>query len=116
MRSYNTCRNRACRNEYGNSGASSPSSTRGAVSQTCSRASCLACLTDPGPVALECSRERAGTEFDAANGRRREHHALLVPEPGNVVIDDGRQILRHRHVCQPRCGSSVLAAPRRARY
>ena len=77
----------------------------------------LACLDRP-------RRRRARVQPPACLARNStpqtaaaaEHHALLVPEPGDVVIDDGRQILRHRHVCESRRGSSVLVVRRCVRY
>ena len=61
--------------------------TRGDEPQLLAR-ELLACLADPDGVALECIRDRADAELDAANGRRREQQALLVAEPGDVMIDD----------------------------
>ena len=56
----------------------------------------IASLADGRRIAPQRVRERGDTELRPANGRRRQQRSLLATEPGNVVVDDGRETLRHR--------------------
>ena len=50
-----------------------------------------------GDVAPQGQRQRVDAELDPADRGRREQRALLAAEPGDVVVDDGRQVLGHGH-------------------
>ena len=114
VRSYSTWRNSACLNEYGDSVTRCLPRHRGATSHSCSRASCVADIANPGGVPLERRRDRIDAELDAANGCRREHRALFVVELGDVVLDDRRQILGNGDF-RDLLGRDVVASPCAAR-
>jgi hypothetical protein len=69
--------------------------TRGDEPQLLAR-EIVTCLADPCGVSLERSRDRIDAELDAANCGDREHQALIAGELRDVMIDDGREILRNR--------------------
>ncbi len=112
VRSYNTCRNRVCRNEYGCSEAWVHFlCTRPPQPQLLAR-ELLAGLADPGTIAVQRMRDGAHTEFDPAHGCRRQERALLDPQLGNVMIDDGGQMGRNRQVCELRQAVRVAGGAR----
>ena len=88
--------------------------TRGDEPQLLAR-ELVARLADPYGVPLECSRDRIDAELDAANCGGREHQALIARELRDVMIDDGREILRNRDFRELRPGCSVVTGLRGAR-
>ena len=54
-------------------------------------------------------------ELDAANRGGREHQALIACELRDVMIDDGREILRNRDFRELRPGCSVVTGLRGTR-
>ena len=115
VRSYNTWRKSACRNEYDCSATSLPCSSARIHEPPLLAREFVACLADRRRVALQRLRDRADAELDPANGSRGEQRALFAPQLRDVMIDDVRQILWHRHIRELRPGSSVLTALRSTR-
>ncbi|MNW03262.1 hypothetical protein D3C71_1991690 [compost metagenome] len=59
-------------------------------------------------VAFEGQRNRLNPEFDSAYRCRREQRTLLRLELGDVVINDGREVLGSRHPRQPGLDGGVV--------
>ncbi len=75
----------------------------------------IADRSDACGVLIEHGCERFDSKLDTADCGGFEHRALLERQPGDVVVDDRREVLRNRHPLEQRRGGLIGAIERLAR-